>query len=78
MYFYLFINIGALGGQLGMSFAEKYVGFWLAYTLPTIVFALCVPVLMFGNKYYVKTPPSGSVGLSACASGRLPPRAAGR
>ncbi len=65
MYFYLFINIGALGGQLGMSFAEKYVGFWLAYTLPTIVFALCVPVLMLGNKYYVKTPPSGSV-LAEC------------
>ncbi|SPO31518.1 probable PTR2 - Di- and tripeptide permease [Ustilago trichophora] len=65
MYFYLFINIGALGGQLGMSFAEKYVGFWLSYTLPTIVFALCIPVLVFGNKYYVKTPPSGSV-LAEC------------
>lgn len=65
MYFYLFINIGALGGQLGMSFAEKYVGFWLSYTLPTIVFALCIPVLVFGNKFYVKTPPSGSV-LAEC------------
>ncbi|KAJ1021559.1 hypothetical protein NDA13_005595 [Ustilago tritici] len=65
MYFYLFINIGALGGQLGMSFSEKYVGFWLAYTLPTIVFALCIPVLVFGSKYYVKTPPSGSV-LAEC------------
>lgn len=65
MYFYLFINIGALGGQLGMSFAEKYVGFWLAYTLPTIVFILCIPVLIFGSKYYVKTPPTGSV-LAEC------------
>ena len=65
MYFYLFINIGALGGQLGMSFSEKYVGFWLAYTLPTVVFALCIPVLAFGSKYYVKTPPSGSV-LAEC------------
>ncbi|EPQ30475.1 uncharacterized protein PFL1_02001 [Pseudozyma flocculosa PF-1] len=61
MYFYLFINLGALAGQLGMSFAEKYVGFWLSYTLPTIVFLLCIPVLVFGNKYYVKTPPTGSV-----------------
>ncbi|SPO30545.1 probable PTR2 - Di- and tripeptide permease [Ustilago trichophora] len=65
MYFYLFINIGALGGQLGMSFAEKYYGFWLAYLLPTVVFALCIPVLLFGSKYYVKTPPSGSV-LAEC------------
>lgn len=61
MYFYLFINIGALGGQLGMSFAEKYVGFWLAYLLPTIVFLFCIPVLVFGQKFYTKTPPSGSV-----------------
>ncbi|PWY97955.1 PTR2-domain-containing protein [Testicularia cyperi] len=65
MYFYLFINIGALGGQLGMSFAEKYHGFWLAFTLPTIVFILCVPVLAFGSKYYIKTPPTGSV-LAEC------------
>ncbi|PWN48494.1 PTR2-domain-containing protein [Violaceomyces palustris] len=61
MYFYLFINIGALGGQLGMSFSEKYVGFWLAYSLPTIVFMICIPVLFWGRNKYVKTPPSGSV-----------------
>ncbi|KAG9315165.1 POT family-domain-containing protein [Chiua virens] len=34
MYFYLFINIGALIGQIGMVYAEKYVGYWLAYTAP--------------------------------------------
>ncbi len=44
-----------------MSFAAKYVGFWLAYTLPTLVFFVCVPVLYFGRNRYVRQPPSGSV-----------------
>jgi len=61
MYFYLFINIGALVGQIGMVYAEKYVGFWLAYTLPTVVFLLCPIVLFVGRKRYVRSPPTGSV-----------------
>jgi POT family proton-dependent oligopeptide transporter len=61
MYFYLFINIGALVGQIGMTYAEKYVGFWLAYTLPTIVFLLSPIVLVIGRNRYVRSPPSGSV-----------------
>jgi POT family proton-dependent oligopeptide transporter len=59
MYFYLFINIGALVGQIAMTYAEKYVGFWLAYTLPTIVFLLCPIVLWAGRNRYVRSPPSG-------------------
>ncbi|KAF5372369.1 hypothetical protein D9615_009259 [Tricholomella constricta] len=61
MYFYLFINIGALVGQIGMTYSEKYVGFWLAYTLPTIVFLLCPIVLLIGRKRYVRSPPTGSI-----------------
>ncbi|KAK0202758.1 peptide transporter PTR2A [Desarmillaria ectypa] len=61
MYFYLFINIGALIGQVAMTYAEKYVGFWLAFTLPTIVFLLCPLVLWFGRKRYVRSAPTGSV-----------------
>jgi proton-dependent oligopeptide transporter, POT family len=61
MYFYLFINIGALVGQIGMTYSEKFVGFWLAYTLPTIVFFLCPIVLFLGRKRYAHTPPTGSV-----------------
>ncbi|KAJ7582545.1 POT family-domain-containing protein [Mycena floridula] len=61
MYFYLFINIGALVGQIAMTYAEKFVGFWLAYTLPTIVFLLCPIVLIFGRKRYIRSPPTGSV-----------------
>lgn len=57
----MFINIGALVGQIGMVYAEKHVGFWLAYTLPTVVFALCPIVLFYGRKRYVTSPPTGSV-----------------
>ncbi|TFK82817.1 oligopeptide transporter [Polyporus arcularius HHB13444] len=61
MYFYMFINVGALIGQITMAYSEKYVGFWLAYTLPTIVFCLCPIVLFFGRNMYNTSPPSGSV-----------------
>jgi POT family proton-dependent oligopeptide transporter len=60
-YFYLFINIGALVGQISMVYAERYVGFWLAYLLPTVMFLVCLPVLYFCKKHYVLRPPSGSV-----------------
>ena len=61
MRYYLLINVGALVGQISMVYAEKYVGFWLSFTLPTILFALC-PILMvtFSSKY-VKKPPQGDV-----------------
>ncbi|KAH8103418.1 oligopeptide transporter [Cristinia sonorae] len=61
MYFYLFINVGALIGQIGMTYSEKYVGFWLAFTLPTIVFLLCPIVLYVGRNKYNTSPPQGSV-----------------
>jgi POT family proton-dependent oligopeptide transporter len=61
MYFYLFINIGAVIGQVSMTYAEKFVGFYLAFTLPTVVFLLCPIVLYAGRKRYNRTPPTGSV-----------------
>jgi POT family proton-dependent oligopeptide transporter len=61
MYFYLFINIGALIGQIGMVYAEKYIGYWLAYTLPTAVFCISPLVLWYGRNRYCKSPPQGSV-----------------
>lgn len=60
-YFYLFINIGALVGQIGMSYAERFVGFWLAFLLPTLLFLTCPAVLFFCKKRYKLTPPQGSV-----------------
>ncbi|EIW55672.1 oligopeptide transporter [Trametes versicolor FP-101664 SS1] len=61
MYFYMFINIGALVGQISMAYSEKYVGFWLSFTLPTLVFCLCPFVLYFGRHMYITSPPQGSV-----------------
>ena len=61
LYFYLMINVGALVGQIGMVYAEKYVGFWLAYLLPTLVLCLCPMVMIFCRNRYVRTPPQGSV-----------------
>ncbi|KAJ5108039.1 hypothetical protein N7456_004714 [Penicillium angulare] len=60
-YFYLFINIGALIGQIGMAYAEKYVGFWLAFFLPTIMFLTCPFVMWWGRHRYRQSPPQGSV-----------------
>jgi len=60
-YFYLFINIGALVGQVGMVYAEKYVGFWLSYLLPTIMLCICPLVVWYCRDKYTTTPPQGSV-----------------
>jgi hypothetical protein len=61
MYFYLFINIGSIIGQITMVYAERYVGFWLSFTLPTIMFMLCPLVMIAFHKQYRQRPPTGSV-----------------
>ncbi|KIX05842.1 uncharacterized protein Z518_03815 [Rhinocladiella mackenziei CBS 650.93] len=61
LYFYLCINVGSLIGQIGMVYAEKYVGFWLSFMLPTVLFLLAPFVLALCRKHYVLTPPTGSV-----------------
>ncbi|KAI6020031.1 POT family-domain-containing protein [Pisolithus orientalis] len=61
MYFYFFINIGALVGQVGVVYVEKFIGYWLAYTLPTVVFLLSPLVLWYGHGKYHTSPPTGSV-----------------
>lgn len=72
----MFINVGALIGQIGMTYSEKNVGFWLAFTLPTAVFCLCPIVLFIGRNRYARSPPTGSVLGTAtrlwryCARGR--------
>ncbi|KAF7360979.1 putative peptide transporter ptr2 [Mycena sanguinolenta] len=60
MYFYLMINLGSLLGQVLMTYSEK-ASFWLAYTLPTVVFLLCPIILVMGRKRYVRSPPTSSV-----------------
>ncbi|KAK1453740.1 POT family protein [Colletotrichum melonis] len=60
-WFYMFINIGALVGQISMVYAEKYVGFWLSFTLPTCMLALCPLIMWWGKGRYRDQPPTGSV-----------------
>jgi POT family proton-dependent oligopeptide transporter len=60
-WFYLFINVGALVGQIAMVYAERYVGFYLSYLLPTCCFALALPVLYMCRNWYRKRKPEGSV-----------------
>ena len=61
LYFYLCINIGALAGQIGMVYVEKYVGFWAAFLIPTALFLLAPLVLWSQKKKYHLTPPTGSL-----------------
>ena len=59
--YYFLINVGVMLGQICMVYAEKYVGFWLAYTLPTILFLVCPIVMFLCRKRYVGRHPTGSV-----------------
>ncbi|KAJ5809077.1 uncharacterized protein N7503_001295 [Penicillium pulvis] len=38
LYFYMMINVGSLLGQIGMVYAERYVGFWLSFLLSSFMF----------------------------------------
>ncbi|PVI02540.1 PTR2-domain-containing protein [Periconia macrospinosa] len=66
LYFYMFINAGSLLGQISMVYVEKYVGFWCAFLLPTIMFCFCPLVLWFCRNKYNRSPPTGSVLIRAC------------
>ncbi|KAL2813653.1 POT family-domain-containing protein [Aspergillus granulosus] len=61
LYFYLMINAGALVGSTAMVYTEKYVGFWLSFLLPAVMFALCPVILFIFSGRYNLTPPTGSV-----------------
>jgi dipeptide/tripeptide permease len=57
--YYGFINIGAFYA-IASTYAEKYVGFWLAFLLPTIIYFV-VPIIFVGlRKRMVRKPPQGS------------------
>jgi POT family proton-dependent oligopeptide transporter len=60
-YFYLFINIGALTGQIAMVYVEKYIGYWLSFLLPAILLSLCPLILYHGRNRYTRSPPQGNV-----------------
>ena len=60
MIFYWCINVGAFFA-LATSYAERDVGFWLAYLLPGIIYMLMPIVLVICAKKLYKAPPQGSV-----------------
>ncbi|KAL2810336.1 POT family-domain-containing protein [Aspergillus granulosus] len=61
LWYYFFINVGSLTGQISMVYVEKYVGFWLAFLIPTILFFLAPLVLWSNKKKYRLSPPTGSL-----------------
>ena len=61
LWFYLCINIGSLVGQIAMVYAEKYVGFYLSFLLPTVLFIAAPIVLFICKKRYILRPPTGNV-----------------
>ena len=65
LYFYASINLGSTAA-ISASFIARDHGYWVAFLIPTITFAIVPLVIVFGNKYYVKTPPRGSIILEVC------------
>jgi len=43
LYFYMMVNFGSLFGSISMVYAEKYVGFYLSYLLPTFMLCKLIP-----------------------------------
>lgn len=56
--FYGFVNVGAFY-MLATTYAEKYVGFWLAFLLSAIIYFLLPILLLFMYKRTIKQPPNG-------------------
>ncbi|KAJ7201874.1 peptide/h+ symporter protein [Mycena pura] len=60
LYFYMAVNLGSTAA-ISASFLARDSGFWVAYLVPTCVFAVVPAVLYVCRKYYVVTPPRGSI-----------------
>lgn len=59
LWFYLLINIGAFMA-VPTSYAEKYVGWWLAFLLPLILYMPLPPLLWYLKDRLVLYPATGS------------------
>jgi POT family proton-dependent oligopeptide transporter len=44
-----------------MAYAERYVGFYLSFLLPTVIFCFALPVLWYSKRFYRFRKPEGSV-----------------
>ncbi|KAL2141124.1 hypothetical protein VTI28DRAFT_2783 [Corynascus sepedonium] len=59
LWFYLMINIGGFMG-VATAYSEKYVGWWLAFLIPLILYMPLPILLWFLHKRIVLHPPGGS------------------
>lgn len=59
LFFYGFVNVGAFFA-IATTYTEKYVGYWLTFLLPGIVYFLLPLLLWYLNDKLIKYPPSGS------------------
>ncbi|KAH8161923.1 hypothetical protein CIB48_g6341 [Xylaria polymorpha] len=59
LWFYLLINIGGFFG-VATSYAEKYVGWWLAFLLPLLLYFPLPILLWFLYSRLILHPPGGS------------------
>ncbi|KAE9962021.1 hypothetical protein BLS_006235 [Venturia inaequalis] len=59
LWFYLFINIGGFFG-VATTYSEKYVGWWLGFFLPLVIYLPLLPLLWYLRKHLVFYPPGGS------------------
>lgn len=58
--FYWGINVGSLSA-IATTSLEKYIGFWPAYLLPTLMFIPGIITVILGRNQYVQNPPRGSI-----------------
>lgn len=61
--FYGFINVGAFF-MVATTYSEKYVGFWLSFTLAGSIYFLLPLLLAFMYKRTYRKPPSGTSDLN--------------
>lgn len=59
LWFYLLINVGGFMG-VATTYAEKYVGFWLAFLLPLLLYLPLPLLLWFLKPRLVHHPPGGN------------------
>ncbi|KAJ7645228.1 POT family-domain-containing protein [Mycena polygramma] len=57
--YYGFINIGAFYA-IASTYAEKFVGFWLAFLLPTLIYFVVPIIFLALRNKMVRKPPQGS------------------
>jgi len=59
LWFYLLINVGAFM-QVATAYTEKYIGWWLTFLLPLILYLPLLPLLFYLKKRLIIYPLGGS------------------